>query len=163
MKIFRNKISHRGGFTLIELLVVIAIISLLSSVVLASLRTARDKALFAKALVSMNSLNTEATNCMIANSALTIPAHNGNPGSVVCASNAFIIPNITDTRFVYCGLNCWGWTSDPSSGGYAISIYSDSYSGGRKIIVCGSDVDVTGWYGLPFDLRGQTACVKYGF
>ncbi len=35
---------RRNGFTLIELLVVISIISLLSSVVLSSLNTARDKA-----------------------------------------------------------------------------------------------------------------------
>lgn len=41
---FKNKITHRGGFTLIELLVVVAIISLLSSVVLASLNSARAKA-----------------------------------------------------------------------------------------------------------------------
>lgn len=43
MKIFKFK-NHRGGFTLIELLVVVAIISLLSSVVLASLNGARMKA-----------------------------------------------------------------------------------------------------------------------
>lgn len=42
------KRKYNKGFTLIELLVVIAIISLLSSVVLASLKSAKDKADIAK-------------------------------------------------------------------------------------------------------------------
>ncbi|MES2622920.1 MAG: type II secretion system protein [Patescibacteria group bacterium] len=40
--------SHNKGFTLIELLVVVAIISLLSSIVLASLKSAKDRADVAK-------------------------------------------------------------------------------------------------------------------
>ena len=49
----RNKSK---GFTLIELMVVISIISLLSSVVLASIKAAREKALLAKAVGEMKSL-----------------------------------------------------------------------------------------------------------
>lgn len=52
------KSSKSKGFTLIELLVVIAIITLLSSVVLASLKGAREKAILTKTVSEMKSLQT---------------------------------------------------------------------------------------------------------
>lgn len=52
------KINIKSGFTLIELLVVVAIISLLSSVVLSSLNSARDKAKYARAKMDINQLRT---------------------------------------------------------------------------------------------------------
>lgn len=49
-----KKSTLQRGFTLIELLVVIAIVGLLSSIVLASLKTARDKAIDAKVLAEVH-------------------------------------------------------------------------------------------------------------
>ena len=48
--------TQKRGFTLIELLVVIAIIGLLSSVVLTSLNSARDKAKYARAKMDIKQL-----------------------------------------------------------------------------------------------------------
>lgn len=57
--VFPLRKKETEGFTLIELLVVISIISLLSSIVLASLGTARERARLASAQSGLQSLATE--------------------------------------------------------------------------------------------------------
>ena len=54
MKISKNKFEN--GFTLIELLVVIAIIGMLSSIVLVSLNSARDKSVMARRISDLKQI-----------------------------------------------------------------------------------------------------------
>lgn len=56
--IFQKKNSRIKGFTLIELLVVVAIIGILSSVVLASLNSARMKARDTKRMTNLTQIWT---------------------------------------------------------------------------------------------------------
>jgi type IV pilus assembly protein PilA len=79
--------KRNSGFTLIELLVVIAIIGILSSVVLASLNTARGKG--ADAAIKSNLANTRAQ-------AEIYYDNNGNYGTVAAVGNC----SLANTMFV---------------------------------------------------------------
>ena len=132
------------GFTLIELLVVIAIIGILSSVVLASLNTAREKGRIASVQSSLGAVQKTAVICMDKTGVATL----GTPGAgtAVCTSeDAYpTLPNTTWT-YVTSGANCHNASSvltapdlavgddsflfcatSPASGGDGVTVSCDS-------------------------------------
>lgn len=95
--------SNRG-FTLIELLVVIAIISILSSVVMVSLNSARDKAKIAKAKVDLKQL--EISIAMLYDDTVLYP---GQQALSPCVQNQEIYLNTTSAGIESTDGNFPGW------------------------------------------------------
>jgi len=121
--------KNSGGFTLIELLVVIAIIGMLSSIVFASLNTARIKGRIAQVQGSMRSAQTTALLCMDGGKNLTSGTITGGT-SAVC-SDTTVAPGLFA---VLPTTGSWAYTmttSDTSGGTFSFKAAGDS-----KTITC---------------------------
>ena len=88
--------STREGFTLIELLVVVAIIGLLSSVILASLGSARSRARVAQAQTAMTSGQKIAVVCTTSGTPLGTPG----VGTAIC-TGAVAYPPLPTASWSY--------------------------------------------------------------
>jgi prepilin-type N-terminal cleavage/methylation domain-containing protein len=83
--------KNNKGFTLIELLVVIAIIGLLSSIVLASLSSARQKAIDAKIMTEYNQIKTAFELYYSKNGKYpTPPSNNGIPSYCIGGTDCIL-------------------------------------------------------------------------
>jgi prepilin-type N-terminal cleavage/methylation domain-containing protein len=93
--------KRKGGFTLVELLVVVAIISLLSSIVLAALSTARAKARDAERIAELRSL-TQALE-LYKNTFGQYPTNEIDPQTDTCFGNmqTFLGPLLTQSPTKY--------------------------------------------------------------
>jgi len=118
------KITQRG-FTLIELLVVIAIIGLLSSIVFASLSTARAKGRVAAVQGSMRSAHTAALLCMDDGTALTAPA----ASAAVCAGSLSKYATLPAT-------GSWSYPTAGQDLTTSDGTFSFSATGDSKTITC---------------------------
>jgi len=130
--------NKNKGFTLIELLVVIAIIGILSSVVLASLTSARTKAKVAAVQSTLSSMRAQAEIGMTSGkyviNVCTAPATTGGLSSLMASLNLAS----SKATGVICGQDTvtanapYKWAAEASINGLSYCADSSGYSGLSK-------------------------------
>lgn len=120
----------KRGFTLIELLVVIAIIGLLSSVVLASLNSARGRANDARRISDMRQVQNALALYYLDNATYPSSNNSGCGGWESTGSNptSFVSALVTG-RYLPQGLKDPTPSLDNTCGNYAYYLYPANYTG----------------------------------
>lgn len=142
------------GFTLIELLVVIAIIGILSSVVLASLNSARTKSRDARRISDIKQLQ------------LALELYNDSNGNYPATLDALVtggqIPTLpkdpsTDADYPYAGLGsgatCTSYHLGATLEDSAHSVLSSDTDAAAGTACTGSDTDFDGAVATTYDLK----------
>lgn len=158
--------SHsKKGFTLIELLVVIAIIGILSSVVLAALTAARNKANDSKRMTDINAIQTALEMYASGNNAYPTTGGNWNSqcndyGGGQTANE--VIPGLVPTYLpkmpsdpqmnAYGGTCCYRYQSNGTD--YKFIIHNCSFS-----YACYGDTEASRGFSDP--TRPTSACAAY--
>ncbi len=134
------KTSRIRGFTLIELLVVIAIIGLLSTVVISSLSTTRDRARDTNRVQEMKQIQTALELYYSKHGAYPLsvspdPSHKNWASECDTGRSTFVIPELTDPTdrlfagiqdpVVDCSSNHWGYTYASDGVNYKIVSHTE--------------------------------------
>lgn len=137
--------KNSAGFTLIELLVVIAIISLLSSIVLASLNSARVKARDAQRASNVHQLKLALESYYYDNGFYPfVDSDNfGHPMSTLSIPLSPYLTQIPDDPFG--ATYVWQYVRGaPANNSYGLRIYTE-----KSGAYCGSGVNFnTAWWGI---------------
>ncbi len=146
---FLNRRAFVRGFTLIELLVVIAIIGMLSSIVFASLNSARVKAKNVAALSTGTSLLTVMESCSIDGGKVTVP-------DCSAGSDSFCTTDPTN-NICTLGASYGTWPRTPQGWNYYkyawvggednLMYMRSTYSGGWSVMHCGYYPEWAGYCG----------------
>ncbi len=137
-------INTKRGFTLIELLVVVAIISLLSSVVLASLNSARTKAREARRLSDLHQLDNALTLYVTDNG--SYPGSSGtyywiDDDQLGLAPYLPNVPGVKDPQGYH-----YAYVVFPGNAGYKLGAVFELSANQGTAFTTNAGTAVTGWY-----------------
>lgn len=146
--------KSESGFTLVELLVVIAIIGILSSIVLASLNSARSKARDAKRVGDLGSVRTALTLYYDTNKQYPTTLQGLVTGGFLSAVPTD--PSSTSTPYMYAGIGN-GATCDSYHLGATLEGSNDALASdadeGTRTVCTGSGADFDGAPALVIDYK----------